>query len=149
MISNPQEMRALSQELTNSAWTLAAIGALFESGLVEHLREPRSADDLSARCPGLSKGRIERSQTEHEWIVRSLEARNSEEAAAALARVPEELRLGPQQGEPTKWIADPIRLLRVCDVAVRRLVALPAGTPSPTRLSTSMVSVRKSTGPGG
>jgi uncharacterized membrane protein YccC len=44
--------------------------------------------------------------------------------------VPEELRLGPQQGEPTKWIADPTRLLRVCNAAVRRLVALPAGTPS-------------------
>jgi uncharacterized membrane protein YccC len=56
--------------------------------------------------------------------------RARQEAAAALARVPEELRLGPQQGEPTKWIADPTRLLRVCDVAVRRLVALPAGTPS-------------------
>jgi len=56
--------------------------------------------------------------------------RARQEAAAALARVPEELRLRPQQGEPTKWIADPTRLLRVCDVAVRRLVALPARTPS-------------------
>jgi 2-polyprenyl-3-methyl-5-hydroxy-6-metoxy-1,4-benzoquinol methylase len=61
MIGNPQEMRALSQELSNSAWTLGAIGALLESGLVEHLREPRSADELAARCPGLSRGRIERS----------------------------------------------------------------------------------------
>ena len=47
-----------------------------------------------------------------------------------LARVPEELRLGPEQGEPTRWIADPTSLLRVCDAAVRRLVALPARTPS-------------------
>ena len=61
MIGNPQEMRALSQDLANSTWTLGAIGALLESGLVEHLREPRSADELAARCPGLSKGRIERS----------------------------------------------------------------------------------------
>jgi hypothetical protein len=58
MISNPMEMRALSQDLANSTWTLGAIGALLESGLVEHLRELRSADDLAARCPGLSKGRI-------------------------------------------------------------------------------------------
>jgi uncharacterized membrane protein YccC len=63
-------------------------------------------------------------------LARLPDDRARQEAAAALARVPEELRLGPQQGEPTKWIADPIRLLRVCEAAVRRLVALPAGTPS-------------------
>ena len=60
MIGNPQEMRALTQELANSTWTLAAIGTLFESGLVEHLREPRTADELGALCTGLSRGRIER-----------------------------------------------------------------------------------------
>jgi Methyltransferase domain len=61
MIGNPQEVRALTQDLANSAWTLAAIGALLESSLVEHLREPHTADELSARCPGLSRTRIERS----------------------------------------------------------------------------------------
>jgi Methyltransferase domain len=61
MIGNPQEMRGLSQELSNATWTLGAIGALLESGLVEHLREPRSAPELAALCPGLSRGRIERS----------------------------------------------------------------------------------------
>jgi uncharacterized membrane protein YccC len=66
-------------------------------------------------------------------LARLPDDRARQEAAAALARVPEELRLGPQQGEPTKWIADPTRLLRVCDAAVRRLVALPAGAP-PLRL---------------
>jgi uncharacterized membrane protein YccC len=44
--------------------------------------------------------------------------------------VPEELRLEAEEGEPTRWIADPTGLLRVCDAAVRRLVALPARTPS-------------------
>ena len=53
-----------------------------------------------------------------------------QEAGAVLARVPEELRSAPEQDEPTRWIADPTRLLRMCDAAVRRLVALPAGTPS-------------------
>ncbi len=47
-----------------------------------------------------------------------------------MARVPEELCLGPEQDEPTQWLADPTRLLRVCDAAVRRLVALSARTPS-------------------
>lgn len=60
MIRAPEEMRALTQDLTTSAWTLAAIGALFESGLVDHLREPRSLDELAAHCLALSRGRIER-----------------------------------------------------------------------------------------
>jgi uncharacterized membrane protein YccC len=63
-------------------------------------------------------------------LARSPDETAQQEAGAVLARVPEELRLGPEQGEPTRWIADPTRLLRVCDAAVRRLVALPARTPS-------------------
>jgi hypothetical protein len=60
MIATPPEMRELTHELTVSTWTLAAIGALFESDLVDHLREPRSADDLATRCPALAKSHIER-----------------------------------------------------------------------------------------
>jgi len=60
MIRNPQEMPALTMQLAMSTWTLAAIGAVLESGLVEHLREARSVDDLAARCPTLSRARIER-----------------------------------------------------------------------------------------
>jgi uncharacterized membrane protein YccC len=63
-------------------------------------------------------------------LARSPDERARQEAGAVLARVPEELRLGPEQSEPTRWIANPTRLLRVCDAAVRRLVALPARTPS-------------------
>jgi len=63
-------------------------------------------------------------------LARSPDETARQEAGAVLARVPEELRLEPEQGEPTRWIADPTRLLRVCDAAVRRLVALPARTPS-------------------
>jgi uncharacterized membrane protein YccC len=53
-----------------------------------------------------------------------------QEADAVLQTVPQELQSAPVQGEPTHWITDPTRLLRVCDSAVRRLVALPVGTPS-------------------
>jgi uncharacterized membrane protein YccC len=63
-------------------------------------------------------------------LAQSPEERARQEAAAVLARVPEELRLGSEEDEPTRWIAEPTRLLRVCDAAVRRLVALPASTPS-------------------
>jgi uncharacterized membrane protein YccC len=63
-------------------------------------------------------------------LARSPDERARQEAGAVLARVPEELRLGVEEGEPTRWIAEPTRLLQVCDAAVRRLVALPARTPS-------------------
>jgi hypothetical protein len=63
-------------------------------------------------------------------LARSPEERAQQEAAAVLAQVPEELRPGPEQDEATRWMADPSRLLRVCDAAVPRLVALPAATPS-------------------
>jgi uncharacterized membrane protein YccC len=63
-------------------------------------------------------------------LARSPDERARQEAGAVLARVPEELRLGAEQDEPTRWIAEPTRLLRVCDAAVRRLIALPARTPS-------------------
>ena len=32
--------------------------------------------------------------------------------------------------EPARWMADPVRLHRLCEAAVRTLIALPAGTPS-------------------
>jgi predicted O-methyltransferase YrrM len=60
MISNPMEMRALTMDLTTSLWTLGAIAVLFESGLATHLREPATIDDLAAKCPALSRSRIER-----------------------------------------------------------------------------------------
>jgi uncharacterized membrane protein YccC len=63
-------------------------------------------------------------------LARSPDARARQEASAVLAQVPEELRLQPEQDEPRRWTADPTRVLRACDAAVRRLVALPAGTPS-------------------
>jgi SAM-dependent methyltransferase len=60
MISNPQEMRAAIHELSVSTWTLAAIGALLESGLVDPLREARTTDELARTCKSLAKTRIER-----------------------------------------------------------------------------------------
>ena len=49
-----------------------------------------------------------------------------QEADAVLQHVPRELRSAPDQGEPTRWMADPVRLRRLCDAAVRALIALPA-----------------------
>jgi uncharacterized membrane protein YccC len=53
-----------------------------------------------------------------------------QEADKVLRGLPRELRSAPVQGDATHWIADPARLQRVCAVAVRALVALPADTPS-------------------
>jgi uncharacterized membrane protein YccC len=52
------------------------------------------------------------------------------EVDVVLRVLPEVLRAAPTQGEPTRWIADPTRLRRMCETAVRGLIALPAGTPS-------------------
>ncbi|HYZ33191.1 MAG TPA: FUSC family protein [Crenalkalicoccus sp.] len=63
------------------------------------------------------------------------------EAAAVLRNVPAEFRPTPEQGGPTargaddpRWTEDAVRLRRVCMAAARRLVATPAGTPSPRLL---------------
>jgi uncharacterized membrane protein YccC len=63
-------------------------------------------------------------------LARSSTERARQEADAVLAEVPERLRTRPGKDEVTRWRADPTRLLRACDAAVRRLAALPAGAPS-------------------
>ena len=65
--------------------------------------------------------------------LRSLSADRTQRGAhAVLKQVPEELRcLGSGSGAgPARWIADPVSLRRICDRAVRRLIALPAASPS-------------------
>jgi uncharacterized membrane protein YccC len=64
-----------------------------------------------------------------------------QQANAILQAIPQELRSVPMQGELTRWMADPTRLLQVCDAAVRRLVALPAGTASLRLLTDQTVEV--------
>ncbi len=63
-------------------------------------------------------------------LARLPQERARQEASAVLAEVPEPLRARPEEDEATRWIAGPTRLLRACDAAVRRLVTLPAATPS-------------------
>jgi uncharacterized membrane protein YccC len=52
------------------------------------------------------------------------------ETDVVLRSLPPELRAAPLQGEPARWIADPSRLRRSCEAAMRALIAQPAGTPS-------------------
>ena len=63
-------------------------------------------------------------------LARAPDDRALQEADAVLRRVPHELRSAPRHGEPTRWMADPVRLRRNCEEAVRTLMATPAGTPS-------------------
>jgi uncharacterized membrane protein YccC len=71
--------------------------------------------------------------------LRSLSAARAQRGAhAVLERVPEELRSATENGGlgsgsgtgPARWIADPVGLRRICDRAARRLIALPAASPS-------------------
>jgi uncharacterized membrane protein YccC len=71
--------------------------------------------------------------------LRSLMAdRARRDADAVLEIIPEELRSAPKRGDPgsasragpSRWIADPVGLRRICEAAVQRLIAMPAGVPS-------------------
>ena len=52
------------------------------------------------------------------------------EADAVLNSVPMALRSASPQGDATSWITDPVGMGHLCEAAVRRLLAMPAGTPS-------------------
>jgi hypothetical protein len=53
-----------------------------------------------------------------------------QQAAATLQSGPQELRSLPESVEAARWLADPIGLHPICEATVRRLIALPTGTPS-------------------
>jgi len=55
--------------------------------------------------------------------------KSRQEAEAVLQNIPKELQL-PERAESMDWMADPIRLRRTCEAAVRTLIALPASAPS-------------------
>jgi uncharacterized membrane protein YccC len=51
-------------------------------------------------------------------------------AASVLESVPQQLRSASEHDQPTRWMADPIGLHRICAAAILKLIALPAETPS-------------------
>ena len=63
--------------------------------------------------------------------LRNLSADRARQGADAVLRgIPEQLRSTPEQGQPSRWIADPVGLRQICDTAVRQLIELPASSPS-------------------
>jgi len=52
------------------------------------------------------------------------------QAATVLQRISEQLYSAPRQGEPSRWLSDPIGMRKLCVAAARSLVALSAETPS-------------------
>jgi hypothetical protein len=58
-----------------------------------------------------------------------------QEAAAILQSLPQELRSPRGHCEPARWIPNPTGLHRICEAAMRRLIALPVDTPSPRLLA--------------
>jgi uncharacterized membrane protein YccC len=53
-----------------------------------------------------------------------------EQADALLRNIPPQLRSVPNRGEPSLWMADPVGMRRLCGEGARKLIAMPAGTPS-------------------
>jgi len=63
-------------------------------------------------------------------LVRLSHDQARREADAVLRAMPPELRSTSVQGEPERWMADPVGLRGICEAAVQRLIALQTGTPS-------------------
>jgi uncharacterized membrane protein YccC len=63
-------------------------------------------------------------------LSRSPDDRDRQGVETILRSIPIALRAAPESGSPAGWMANPIALRRSCEEAVRRLLALPAGTPS-------------------
>ena len=80
-----------------------------------HVRLVRGAGRLARSCGASQSFARGRKAAGGQIILRSL---------------PSELRSVPEAGSPVLWIADPLALRRVCEEAVRTLIALPADTPS-------------------
>jgi uncharacterized membrane protein YccC len=53
-----------------------------------------------------------------------------QQADAVLLSLPPELRSAPLPGDPSAWSGDPLAMRRVCAAAVRKLLAMPAASPS-------------------
>jgi uncharacterized membrane protein YccC len=53
-----------------------------------------------------------------------------EEADALLRNIPQQLRSVPNPGEPSPCMVDPVGVRRLCGEGARKLIAMPAGTPS-------------------
>ncbi len=52
------------------------------------------------------------------------------QAGAVMRELPPELWSAPAQGEPPRWLAEPVGMRQLCDASARALAALPAATPS-------------------
>jgi uncharacterized membrane protein YccC len=63
-------------------------------------------------------------------LVRLPRDQARQEASTVLQSVPPELRSASMQGEPARWIDHSASLHRISEAAARRLIVLPAGTPS-------------------
>jgi uncharacterized membrane protein YccC len=63
--------------------------------------------------------------------LRSLSADRARQVSdSVLQGVPQELRSALEKGAPTRWASDPAGLRRICEAALRQLMALPTGAPS-------------------
>ncbi len=73
-------------------------------------------------------------------LVRLPRGEAQAEAAVVLRTVPQKSLFPPEQGNPARW-ANPTGLRQICETAVRRLITLPAGTPSQRLLADNAAEV--------
>jgi uncharacterized membrane protein YccC len=98
--------------------------ALGESGHVRY-----HASTLQAAVHGLFRA-LDGWRGVAAHLSRSSDDRDRQAVETIVRSIPMELRAAQESGLAQRWMADPTTLRRVCQEAVRMLLALPAGTPS-------------------
>ena len=53
-----------------------------------------------------------------------------QQGAAALQKISDKLYSAPTQGQPNRWLSDPVAMRDLCVAAARTLIAMPVATPS-------------------
>jgi uncharacterized membrane protein YccC len=122
----PPETQSMRREFTRR---IIALDPVIDGAIGESSRLRYHSPTLQASVDGLFTA-LAAWRTVAATLIRLPQEKAQREVDVVLRTLPLELRAAPAEGEPTHWFADPSRLLRVYEAAVRALIALPAETPS-------------------
>src|SRR3954466_6418827 len=106
-----------------------ALDPVIDQALGESIHVRHHAPTLQTAVYGLFRA-LEGWRGAAMHVSRSPDEMDRQGTETILRSIPPELRSARESDSPVRWMADPMALRHVCEMAVRRLVPLPAGTPS-------------------
>jgi len=124
--SSPSQTRSIRRELIRR---VIALDPVIEEALGESSRIRYHSPLLREAVDGLL-GALAGWRDVAGRLVRLSDKVTREEVEAVLRSIPAELRAALSDGDPARWIADPVGLLRLCEASIRSLAAAPARTAS-------------------